>query len=122
MPLGKSLLHPLEMVDLDVVSEIALVQHGHRENVEKVSRHIDKGGSHELLRCFLINAECRHHVCNSTPPHLCDDEIIEIPEQPAKGKQDGTRRAAGNTAQKHQRTIEHVRTSFSYCTASPASF
>ena len=120
MSLGECRLHALKMVDLDVVSEIALVQHGHRKNIEKISRHIDKGGTYKLFRRCLVDTERGHHVRDGPPPHLGDDEVVEVTEHPAECQQNGTRRVAGNAAHQHQRAIEQDHTSSFYC-ASPST-
>ena len=98
MPLGECLLHPFEMVDLDVLTEVLLIQHGHRENVEDVARHIDKRGAHKLLCLRFVNVERRHHMLYSAAAHLRDQEIVEIAEHPARSEQDGTRGAARDPA------------------------
>ena len=93
-PLGERLLHTLKMVDLDVFTEILLVQHRHGENVEDVARHIDKGCAHESFCRRLVNAERGHHVLHGTVPHLWNQQIVEIAEHPPRTEQEGTRRAA----------------------------
>ena len=110
--LGERLLHTLEMVDLDVVTEVLLVQHRHREDVEHIPCHIDEGGTHEFLCLCLTDTEGRHHMLDGAVSHLRNQQIVEVAEQPPCTEQEGTRRTARKPTEKHECMVEHCRTSF----------
>ena len=119
-PLGECLLHPLKMVDLDVFIEIALVQHGHRKNIEDVACHIDKGRANKAFCLPLGDTERGHHVLHRAAAHLRDQQIVEVAEHPPCAEQNGTRRAARKITEKHECIIEHCRTSFLHYCAAPS--
>ena len=118
LPLGKRRLHAFKMVDLNVLTEILLIQHGHRKDVEDVARHVDKGRADEAFRLCLRDAERGHHMLHRAAAHLRDQQIVEVAEHPARTEQEGARRAARKIAEKHKCMIEHDRTSsLCYCAA-----
>ena len=122
MPLGKGLLHPFEMVDLNVLAEIFLIQHRHGKDVEDVACHIDEGGTHKLLCLCLGDVEGGHHVLHSTAAHLRDQQIVEAAEHPTRAEQKRARRMTRKKAEKHKTMVEHCRTSSRcYCAAPSAS-
>ena len=103
----KRIAHSLEMIDLDVLIEIALVEIWHVENIEHVSREIDERRADDFFCLRLRHIQSRHHLFDRTAPLLLDQQIIQIAENPPQKQQHIIRQQSHQPTEQHQRIVQH---------------